>query len=226
MNEFEFDLFDFFAAVKQHFIVILVITILTTLLSGIYTVFFIEDKYQSSATLFPQLVFSNELIDYEQLNANNAMLNTYVELLKSSDVISKVSQNLNVDYQTVQSSLSVWKNSNTQLITVHSSTTNALLSKNIVDNTLEVFYEDIAKKIDVTNIITVSEPKLSTSPISANLEKNLGIGAVGGIFLSIILIFLRFIMDNRIHNKADAERYFNLPVLGVIPDLENLNELH
>ena len=170
--------------------------------------------------------FNGENFDYEQLNANNAMLNTYVELLKSSDVISKVSQNLNVDYETVQSALSVWKNSNTQLITVHSSTTNALLSKNIVDNTLEVFYEDIAKKIDVTNIITVSEPKLSTSPISANLEKNLGIGAVCGIFLSIILIFLRFIMDSRIHNKADAERYFNLPVLGVIPDLENLNELH
>ena len=226
MNEFEFDLFEFFSVVKRHLIFILVVTILTTLLSGIYTVFFVEDKYHSSATLFPQLVVSDEMIDYEQLTANSAMLNTYVELIKSGDVISKVSQRLKVDYSTVANSLAVWKHANTQLITVQSTTPDPTLSKDIVENILEVFYEDIARKIEVTNIITVSEPKVSTTPISANIGKNLCIGALGGILLSVGLVFLQFITDNRIHNKAEAEKYFNLPVLGVIPDMENINELH
>lgn len=226
MNEFEFDLFEFFMVIKRKLVIVLVITILTTLLSGIYTVFFIEDKYHSSATLFPQLVVSDEMIDYEQLTANSAMLNTYVELLRSSDVISKVAQNLKVDYYTVQSSLSVWKHANTQLLTVQSVTSNPTLSKNIVDGVLEVFYEDVAKKIDVTNIITVSEAKAASTPVSANLLRNLCIGALGGIILSVALIFLLFITDNRIHNKAEAEKYFDLPVLGVIPDMENIDELH
>lgn len=226
MNEFEFSIADFILAIKRRILLVLIITIITTLFSGIYTVFFIEDKYQSSATLFPQLVFSGELIDYEQLNANNALLNTYVELLKSSEVISSVSDKLNVNYGTVQAGLSVWKHSSTQLITVQASTNNPHLSKSIVDATLEVFYEKIASKIEISNLITLTEAQLSTSPISANLTKNLLTGGIIGMAISLCIIFLQFIFANRIHNKQEAETYFNLPVLGIIPDMENMNELY
>lgn len=224
MNEFEFDLSELFLVLKRKIIIVILSTIIFTLSFGVYTVFFIEDKYQSSATLFPQLVVSGELIDYEQLNANNALLNTYVALIKTPDVVSKVSKRLNVSYSTVQNSLSVWKGSSTQLITISASTNSAKLSKDIVDNVLDVFYEDVAPKIEVSNIITVSEPKLPTSATTANLKKNLLMGALIGAALSIAFIYLQFFLDNRIHNKAEAETYFNLPVLGIIPDMENMYE--
>ena len=224
MNEFEFNLSELFLVLKRKIIIVLLCSFIVSLAFGIYTACFIEDKYQSSATLFPQLVVTGDLIDYEQLNANNALLNTYVELLKSSDVISKVAQKLNTSYSTVHSSLSVWKGSSTQLITISASTNNAVLSKNIVDNVLSVFYEDIAPKIDVSNIITVSEAKLSTTAISANLTESILTGASIGTIISIVFIYLQFFLDNRIHNKAEAEAYFNLPVLGIIPDMENMYE--
>ena len=91
---------------------------------------------------------------------------------------------------------------------------------------MDVFFKETAEKLESSGIIILDEAKVSTTPITADLTQSLLKGACLGLLLSCAIIFLQFILDSHIHSKQDAEKYFNLPVLGVIPDMEKLDETH
>lgn len=226
MNELEFDLLDVFGALKKHIKLIILSVLIVSLFFGVFTVFFTEKKYVSTARIMTKPVYVDNVIDFDQLSANNSMATIYVELLKGSTISEKAAEQLNVDYSTVKGSLSVARQSNTQIISISSKTTNPELSKKIVDTILDVFYDETAEKLNSSGMITLDEAKVSYTPITADLTQSILTGALFGLLFSCAVIFLQFILDNRIHNKEDAEKYFKLPVMGVIPDMETIDETH
>ncbi|MFR6099695.1 MAG: hypothetical protein ACLUIS_06400 [Longibaculum sp.] len=50
---------------------------------------------------------------------------------------------------------------------------------------------------------------------------NLVVGALLGAFAGIGYLFSRGMLDTRIHNKEDAEKYLGVPCLGSIPYFED-----
>ena len=42
-----------------------------------------------------------------------------------------------------------------------------------------------------------------------------------GLVISLGYVFLRFMLDTRIHNKEEAEKYLGIPMLGSVPYLED-----
>ena len=70
-------------------------------------------------------------------------------------------------------------------------------------------------------ITTADDAKLQTSPVSPSAPKNIVIGGLVGAILSIGIIFIRFMLDNRLHTKEDVEKYLEIPNLGVIPYFED-----
>jgi len=54
------------------------------------------------------------------------------------------------------------------------------------------------------------------SPISPNKQKNLILGILVGLVLSIVLLLIREVMDNTICSKRDLEE-FGIPILGIVP---------
>lgn len=100
-------------------------------------------------------------------------------------------------------------------------TTDPQLSKKIVDTTVNVFTNEVKETLNINNITTVDDAKLQTSPISPSVPKNIVIGGLVGAILSIGIIFIRFMLDNRLHTKEDVEKYLEIPNLGVIPYFED-----
>ena len=95
------------------------------------------------------------------------------------------------------------------------------LSKKIVDTTVNVFTNEVKETLNINNITTVDDAKLQTSPVSPSAPKNIVIGGLVGAILSIGIIFIRFMLDNRLHTKEDVEKYLEIPNLGVIPYFED-----
>ena len=95
------------------------------------------------------------------------------------------------------------------------------LSKKIVDTTVNVFTNEVKETLNINNITTVDDAKLQTSPVSPSVPKNIVIGGLVGAILSIGIIFIRFMLDNRLHTKEDVEKYLEIPNLGVIPYFED-----
>ena len=113
MNELEFNLLDFFLVLKRRIKLVIISVVLFSLIFGVFTVFFTEKKYQSSARIMTKPVYVDNVIDYDQLSANNSMATIYVELLKGSTICEEVAEQLKVDYYTVKESLTVVKQANT-----------------------------------------------------------------------------------------------------------------
>ena len=94
-------------------------------------------------------------------------------------------------------------------------------SVKIVDTTVDVFTNEVKETLNINNITTVDDAKLQTSPVSPSVPKNIVIGGLVGAILSIGIIFIRFMLDNRLHTKEDVEKYLEIPNLGVIPYFED-----
>ena len=164
------------------------------------------------------------------------MTKNYVALLGGNNIQSKVAKELNVDTNVVSSALSISNETDTQIISISATTTDPQLSKKIVDTTVDVFTNEvketlnieiptlsefIKETLNINNITTVDDAKLQTSPVSPSVPKNIVIGGLVGAILSIGIIFIRFMLDNRLHTKEDVEKYLEIPNLGVIPYFED-----
>jgi hypothetical protein len=55
------------------------------------------------------------------------------------------------------------------------------------------------------------------SQIGPNPTQNLLLGAVAGIFLGGLLVFVREATDNVLHTSDDLKRQVSLPLLGILP---------
>ena len=216
-EEIEINLAELFQVLKEHLHIIIISTLICAILVGAFTIFFVKKQYASTARIFPKPEVNEGVVDYSQINSNNSMTKNYVALLGGNNIQSKVAKELNVDTNVVSSALSISNETDTQIISISATTTDPQLSKKIVDTTVN----EVKETLNINNITTVDDAKLQTSPVSPSVPKNIVIGGLVGAILSIGIIFIRFMLDNRLHTKEDVEKYLEIPNLGVIPYFED-----
>ena len=226
MNEFEFNLLDFFIVLKRRIRLVLAFIIIFTLAFGVYTIYFTEAQYQSTARIMSKPVYVNDLINYDQLNVSSSMTSVYAEMIKGDTICTKADEQLKLATGTVKKALTVTKLANSQILSITAKTESPTLSKHIVDTVLDIFYKESEEKLGSSGIVTLDEATIASAPSTLPLSENIIKGAVIGLLISCVIVFLQFILDNRLHTKADAEKFFDLPVLGVIPDIGGMNETH
>lgn len=215
------DLMEIFKQLKTHIRSIILTTLLIALLAGIITVFVIPKKYESTVRLYLKPDSTTGVSDYSQVNANNLLVNNYVEMIKGNNITEKAATALKINQGVVSSSLVVTNETNTQVISITSKTTDPALSKRIVDQVTKTFRDEVRENLNVTNITIIDNSKIATSPVSPSLPKNLAIGGLAGAVLSIAYVIIRMLMDTRIHNKDEAEQYLGIPNLGAVPFIDN-----
>lgn len=220
-EEVTIDLMEILKQLKSHIRSIILTTLLIALLAGVITVFVIPKKYESTVRLYLKPDSTTGVSDYSQVNANNLLVNNYVEMIKGNNITEKAATALKINQGVVSSSLVVTNETNTQVISITSKTTDPALSKRIVDQVTKTFRDEVRENLNVTNITIIDNSKIATSPVSPSLPKNLAIGALAGALLSIAYVIIRMLMDTRIHNKDEAEQYLGIPNLGAVPFIEN-----
>ena len=85
-------------------------------------------------------------------------------------------------------------------------------------------WETVKEMLDISNIIIVDKAEINTGPVSPNLKKNMLLGAIAGVAISLGYILLAYLLDSKIKNSETAEQVLGLPVLGIIPYFEDQSE--
>lgn len=75
----------------------------------------------------------------------------------------------------------------------------------------------ILKAGTTPEFVILSNPTLPNTPISPNKFTVYAIGIIGGFLLSILLIIVKYTLQNTIINLHDIERLVQVPILGSIP---------
>lgn len=221
LDEETIDLSELFRAVLKYFKLIIVLCILFGVGGFFGTKLLITPTYTASTSIYltPQISESGSL-DYNSQMANSKLVTNAVNLLTQNNIMSEVAKDVGLESaEKVKDVVSVSNESNTEIITVSATTTDPKLSKDIANDTVSTFIRTMQKNLNVSNIEVVDKAKLSYVPSGPNVKKNTMVTGLIGLVVGVGYAVLRFLLDNRLRTKEEAEKYLGIPVFCEIPEL-------
>jgi capsular exopolysaccharide synthesis family protein len=82
----------------------------------------------------------------------------------------------------------------------------------------------VTGKIEATNVKPLDPALVPTEPVSPRLRVNVAGAAIVSLVLGLALVLLIVFLDRSVKNVADAQQATGVPVLGVVPMIEDLGE--
>lgn len=220
-SEDAIDLLELGRAILKHIKLIIVLCILFGVGGFFGTKLLIAPTYTASTSIYltPQISESGSL-DYNSQMANSKLVTNAVNLLTQNNIMSEVAKDVGLESaDSVKKLVSVTNESNTEIITISATTTDPKLSKDIANDTVSTFIRTMQKNLNVRNIEVVDKAKLSYVPSGPNVKKNTMMAGVVGLVVGVGYAVLKFLLDNRLRTKEEAEKYLGIPVFCEIPEL-------
>lgn len=223
MNEEYINISEILDALKKRYKIIIAITLAFTIIAALVSFFVIKPKYEVTTKLFigkeqskTQDFNSNDITMYQKL------LSTYAEVVTTNDLVEKAIEKGKIDetVKDVKEGLKVTPRADTQILEISYTGTNKEEAVDIVENITDQFIKESKKLIPNGNIKIIQKAKMPEKPVSPNKKLNILIAFVLGLMVSIGLSLLLEFMDNTYKSKEELEKVVDLPVLGVIPELD------
>ncbi|MED1204705.1 YveK family protein [Heyndrickxia acidicola] len=209
---------------------IIFITLLAVIASGVVSYFVITPVYQASTQI---LINQSSKTDQSVYNPNEVqtnlqLINTYNVIIKSPAILDKVSQQLNsgLTADQINKKITVSNETNSQVVTLAVEDPNPYTAAKIANTVATVFQENIKTIMNVDNVSILSKASVATNqaPVKPRPLMNIAIALVVGLMAGIGLAFLLEYLDNTVKNEQDIEKLLELPVLGVIGSIEDQQE--
>ncbi|KFN03980.1 capsular biosynthesis protein [Bacillus clarus] len=211
---------ELFTILRKRLVMILAITIGAALVSAIVSYYFMTPIYQTSTQiLVNQKKQDEKIIQYNEVQTNVQLTNTYKIIVKSPVILDKVKRELKlgISTQELNGKINVANEKDSQVIVITVDDKDANLARDIANTTAEVFKSKIAKIMSVDNVTILSKAEVTEgqSPIKPNKILNVAIAFVIGLMASVGLAFLLEYLDNTLKKEEDIEKLLGIPVLGV-----------
>lgn len=196
--------------------------LIAAVLAGILTGFLIEPVYTSTATMYiytyPQ--GENTGASYSDLMAAESLAGTYKEILRSGTMLSQVcgsiGNGLSVD--ALEEMVEISLIDDTQLLEVSVTTHSPALSKTLAESFAELGPTLIAATTKGGSVEILDYPQLAVKPDGPGTAVTMVLALFAGAIISAVCVLLRGIYDTRIYSEADLKGYFDLRVLGTVPE--------
>jgi capsular polysaccharide biosynthesis protein len=210
---------ELFYTLRKRIWLIISITVIATLLSGIYSFYLATPIYSSST----QLLVNQEKIEqpmYSEIQTNLQLINTYNVIIKSPAILDLVAKELDLGQTSdeLNEMITVGSEKDSQVLNITVQNPDPAVATDIANTTAKVFQNEIVKIMSVDNvsILAKAKTKENPSPIKPQPVLNIAIALVVGLMLGVGLSFLLEYLDNTIKNEMDVEKVLGLPVLGAI----------
>lgn len=228
MNEMEeqvISISEIFEALKKRWTLIVSITLVATLISGVLSFFVIKPTYETSTKVF----IGKEETNLEGYNSSDIqmykqLLQTYAEMIKTNEVAQAAINNTNSDLtvKDVKGSLTVTPITDTQILQIKYQNKNPEVAKSILENITNEFVVLAKELVPNGNVRIIEAVQLPEHPVAPNKTMNVAIAFLLGLMVSVGLVFLIEYLDNTFKNKEQLERELDIPVVGIIPDVEEV----
>ncbi|MBY6052617.1 YveK family protein [Cytobacillus firmus] len=204
---------------RKRLLLILSITFVAVLVSGIVSFYFLTPIYQSSTQfLVNQAKDDQPVYNPGEIQTNLQLINTYNVIIKSPAILDIVKNNLDLDMTTEQlnSKITVGSQKDSQVVAITVQDADPKMAADIANTTVSVFQKEIKEIMNVNNVSILAKAEVNSSPVKPNPYLNIAIAMVVGLMAGVGLAFLLEYFDNTVKDEQDIERNLDLPVLGVI----------
>ena len=214
------ELWNFFRA-KIAYIVIAILSIL--IIGNLFTILTRVPLYMSNTSVILVSEANNTNLGAlnSELQANNTLVSTYSQIVKSRKVVNKVINNLNLDYSYKQlnEKINVSSIDDTAIIKIEVADPDRELAAKIANEVASVFMIEVQKFYHLDNVSVVDKAVPVDSAYNVNYIKDNIIYLAIGLVLSFSIIFVFFYFDTTIKTSDEIEEKYGLTVLGVIPEI-------
>ncbi len=225
MEEQVISIEEIFEALKKRWKMIALITIVATAISGVFSFFIIDPVYEASTKLFvgkeensEEVYNSNDIAMYQKL------LKTYSETIKTRDLLTSAIKDskYNLEVGAVSSALTVVPVTDTQILQIKYQSKDPKEAEIVLKAISNNFIKTAKELVPNGNVRTIEAVEMPEKPVSPNKKMNIAIAFLLGLMVSVGLVFLLEYLDNTYKTKEQLEKELELPVIGVIPTLEDL----
>ncbi len=216
---------ELFQTLKKRIALIISITLIAMIISGVVSYFVITPEYKSSTQILVNQAKDDQTVyNYNEVQTNIQLINTYSVILKSAAILNEVKTELALDSSVseLNEKISVESAQNSQIMTVSVTDPDPAVALDIANKTAEVFEKEIKKimKVDNVSVLPLANDQENQSPISPNPPLNIAIAAIVGLMIGVGLAFLLEFLDSTVKTEQDIEKLLNLPVLGAITTID------
>lgn len=210
---------------RKRLRLILSIAFIAVLISGVVSYFFLTPIYQASTQLLVNQSKNKEnLYNYNEVQTNLQLINTYNVIIKSPAILDLVIKDLDLKMTVneLTQKITVQNETNSQVVNLSVQDTNPAMAVKIANKTAATFQKEIVKIMSVDNVSILAKASIgeNPSPIKPRPLLNIAIALVVGLMVGVGLAFLLEYFDNTVKTEQDIEKLIGLPVLGVIATMD------
>lgn len=234
MDEVEIDLMQYIRILKKRIWLLVLLPLLFGLISYVVSAYFITEIYEADSTIY---VVTNRSV--AENNASMGITNADVMndlrlgdllvddvrvLMKQRTLLTEVINSLGYQEQLTPQALAkmidVNIEQNSRVLRVKLKNSDPKLAVILVDRVTSVLQKEVGELIPLRNIHILDKGQLPTSPISPRVPMNVAIALILGLLVAVGISLLLEYLDNTLKTVEDVEKYLNLPVLAVVPLIE------
>jgi capsular polysaccharide biosynthesis protein len=220
-KEVEIDLLALLHLLLRKWWQIAIAVILCVGVTATYAYGMKEDEYTSKSSMIVQVSNENSS-DYQDLVTGQKLVDTYIVVVESDRVLNELKSNLDLPYSitTLKSMISVSNTSNTLIVNLSVTGTNASESSAIANELVTLVKELTVEFESLENVEVLDTAVTPEEPSGPNRVLYMIIGVLlGGILGAGFILAVEF-LDRDIKNAKDVENKLGIRLLGMIPEYD------
>ena len=185
---------------------------------------FIKPTYRSEFTAYVNNKQGKQTTDYlsvSDVNAAKELVLTYRSILQSNSILTAAAESIGVDlpYESLAKKVSVEVKDDTEIISIYVVDTDPQFAYDYAQAIAKTAPTYMAQIVDGSSMKIIDVPEYSEKRYKPSYSRFALVGFLIGALAVIIVIIVRYFMDDTVKNESEIESKFALPILGVIPDI-------
>ena len=189
--------------------------------------FLIEPTYSSTILLYVNNsstiggIDVSSSISLSDITASQSLVKTYGEILDNRTTLERVIEKTKIDYtfEDLHKMIASGSSNDTEIMYVTVTTNDPYEAAKIANCIAEVLPVRIAEIIDGASMEVVDSAVPNLRKVAPSITKYTAVGLILGAVLSVIVIAIIAMMDDRIHDEDYIIETYEYPILAKIPNL-------
>lgn len=217
-NEVNLSLKNVWNAFKHYFWQIVLVTVLCGAGAFAFRYFTSAPEYKAQGMLYIQpkeyMVDENGAIGtFDKKIVSNARY-----LIQNDETLSKLLDNSSYDkLEELEENVEVVPYTEADMIDIAVMAPTAQEALDLCQFYMDEAVSLIKGEMDFVNVSAIQQPQLPETPESRGSMMFGALGAMAGLALSCLFVFVKGLNDHRMHDKAEVEEFLEKPVYGVLP---------
>jgi Capsular polysaccharide biosynthesis protein len=219
-NETELDLKELLEILKGRIVLIITVTIMTTFISAVVSIFFISPTYETEVSIIicKQLdggkITNSDVVMYQNL------METYKYIAGTNKVAELSAERLGngADAKDLLKRITVTAKAGTMILNITAKSDVAVNAYKDVQAYADAFVIRATELIPDGDVKIMDNAQIPEAPVKPNVNLIIAAAFISGLLISAGFAFLLEYMNNTIVTQKDAEKYLELSVIGIIPE--------